>query len=257
MKNYNKELDDLFDDWEKESKKNGLDNFVCDGLMFKGEVFKNKGFYGRKPGNENELWNNSSKRILFLLKDMNDPDEYGLDLREWMGTQNPPIITKRFFKNIALWLLGIDEIQENGNFIPFNEANIPEKYSKAFEEKPFAIVNCKKQAGSANISNEELLDYVEKYGIFLKKQIEILDPNIIYCGGGSDNQIGTVVTIAFKIIYPKLDFLKVNNWIFFNKKKNIILIDGWHPSYRVLSYIDGYKVMMEKFKEFLIKRTEY
>ena len=245
MKNYNKELDDLFVDWERESENNGLSGFCKDGLLNKGHIFKNDdGYWGRTKGNENELWHNASKRVLFLMKDSNgNPGE---DMRTWIGRQHPTDITFRFFKQIALWLYGINSILNNGIYKSFTDADNVKIYSKAFDDLPIAIVNCKKESGGGSISNRNLINYAHKYQEFLKKQLKILNPNIIYCGGGS----GTVLQIAKDLIYKGFVFQKINNWIYYENGEGIILIDGWHPSYYAISYQEPYEDLMEAFKDF-------
>jgi hypothetical protein len=242
MTNYTENLNELFDEWEKTSIKQGLRDFCCDGLMFKGDKFKNKdGWWGRNPGDENKLWQKAKKRILFLLKDPNKSP--GEDMRFWTGTgkKDPSLITSRFFKNIALWLTGLNSVQADGTYLPMKKAVL--SYSKAFYDLPFAIVNIKKESGGGSVSNLALYSYVETYSEYLKKEIEILSPNIIVCGGGSS----FVLNVATNYIYPGISFSKVNDWIYFNKGKNVVLIDSYHPSSRSISDKDIYESMMKAY----------
>ncbi len=199
---YNEKLDIIQNEWEKASQEAGLKKFCRDGLMYKGEIFSlisdkdGKKYLCRKKGSENDLWHKSKKRILFLMKDTNDNDNQ--DYREWVGRQDGSIITHRFFKNIALWLYGLYTTDENGVYKPFEEAIMPTIYSKAFDDFPFAIINCKKESGEGKISNQALWEYCKQYGHFLKRQVEALEPNIIVCGGGS----GIVRKIVQEFIYP-------------------------------------------------------
>jgi len=250
MKRYNEELDALFTDWETISEENGLLGFCKDGLIFKGQFFSTINANGikhwsRHPGNEDEQWDTASKRILFLLKDPNKNPE--ADMRQWVSRQNSKIIRNRFFKTIALLLFGLDSIQKNGDFVCFKDANIPEKVSLAYDTIPFAIVNCKKESGGGKISNNVLLNYVSKYGNYLKNQIEILNPNIIICGGGG----GAILKIVMETIYPDFKFQNINDWVYYNKDNNITLIDSWHPSNFTISYEEFYTDMMEAFQEHL------
>jgi len=246
MRNYNKELDLLFDEWRNESSRNGLNNFCSDGLMHKGKIFQtDKGFWGREEGDENEQWSKASKRILFLTKDTNsNPDE---DMRTWIGRQHPSIITSHFFKNISLWLYGLNSFQNDGSYAPFEKAIDPVVFSTAFDNLPIAIVNIKKESGGGKIPNSELWAYASIYHSFLKRQIEILDPTIIVCGGGSSS----ILNIVKKYIYPELEFLKTNNWIYSTRERKIVLIDSYHPTSRV-SYKEIYEEMMSSYKMFLL-----
>ncbi|NLF42067.1 MAG: hypothetical protein GX587_05170 [Bacteroidales bacterium] len=149
-----------------------------------------------------------------------------------------------------MWLLGLSSFNEKGDYLPFDKAFKPEVFSNAFDNLPIAIVNLKKESGKGTISNSELWGYItksEKYAELLKKQMEVLNPNIIVCGGGS----GTVLNIALNYIYSELKFDKINNWIYHNKEKSITLIDSYHPSRN--PYRKTYEGMMNSYQEFINK----
>jgi len=237
VSDYNNELNNLFSDWEKASENDGFTDFCRDGLLYKGMV---DGY--RHSGNESELWDNSIKKILFLFKDSNNNGKD--DYRGWLPNN---IINSVFFKTVALLLVGIDEIKENGIYPSFNEAFNKERLTKAYEEKVFAIVNCKKESGGGSISKDVLLKFAINYGQYLKKEIDILKPTIIYCGGK-----GSVISIVKNIIFPSIQFNQSNENIYFNSDRNILLIDGWHPSARS-SYEKKYLSIMEALKKHLVK----
>lgn len=263
MKNYNQELDILFEEWEYQSLKKGLSGFCRDGLLYKGEIYSSEGDNGkinwaRERGNENELWHSSEKRILFLMKDPNgNPEE---DMRTWLGRQHPTTITNRFFKNIALWFFGISTFQKDGSYLSFKSASNNDEFSKHFDNSPIAIVNVKKESGEASVSNDTLLKYVglisnenneygDVFGNYLRRQVaEILDPNIVVCGGGS----GTVLRIAREVIYDKIVFNKRNSWCYYNQEKNIILIDSYHPTHREDTDAKVYEEMMKSLQNIFL-----
>jgi hypothetical protein len=250
MSDYNEELNLIFKEWDLESTKIGYFGFCKDGLMRKGEIDQTeKGRWFRTKGNENERWGNSPKKILFLMKDTNiNPGE---DMRGWIGRQHETIISSMFFKNISLWLLGLNSFTDEGKYLPFEDAYIPEVFSKAFDDLPIAIVNLKKESGKGTVSNSQLWSYMEKskkHSELLKKQIEILTPNIIVCGGGS----GTVLNIAKKYVYPELEFKKINDWIYYNEEKSITMINSCHPTRN--PYKRTYENMMNAYQEFIIKK---
>lgn len=248
---YNEELDELFDKWELEAKKNGFNGFCRDGLLYKGEIWNTVGndgktYWGRYRGNENELWHNSTKKIVFLTKDTNsNPNQ---DYREWLGRQGEGIITHKYFKNIAMWLHGLTSFNEKGNYSPFEEAIIGKNYTSAFDENPFCIINAKKESGGATINNTDLLHHANLSAPFLEKQFEILNPNIIVCGGGQ----GAVLKIAMEMIYPDLEFQKINNWIYYNHEADIVLVDSYHPS-AMITYEEMYLGMMNSYKDFILR----
>jgi len=117
MKNYNEQLDELFVRWEEKAKENGHTGFCTDGLMYRGENWEKKVeqkiYYGKSEGEEDNLWMNAKKRILFLLKDTNNnPDCHNREFRP--GASGSILL---HHKNIAYWLFGILSLNEK-NIIP-------------------------------------------------------------------------------------------------------------------------------------------
>ena len=228
----------LFEEWEKSYPKNERRNFVMDGLCYNGDLYNNG--YNSYSGNEEELWTNSKRRIVFLMKDSNSNP--GEDYREWPWRT----ITHKFFKTIFNWLQGLSETTAqhiprigNGDYLdPANQTVL--KY-------PLAIVNVKKMSGGSSVQNGTLYDYAFRDTHFLKKQIrEILKPNIIVCGGGS----GSILDIAKKYIFPDLQFNHINNWCYHSEKTELLLIDSWHPSSRI-SNIQKIDDMMTAVSDFI------
>ena len=71
--------DELFERWKVAFEKNGDTGFCADGLIFNGELFNNS--KNSLSGNQEELWNNAKRKVLFFMKDPNDNE--GEDYREW------------------------------------------------------------------------------------------------------------------------------------------------------------------------------
>lgn len=224
--------DALYDKYITHYKKLGLaDNLCFDGLCYNGEIY-NEGFNCKK-GNEEELWNSTNHKIVFLMKDTNgNPDD---DYREWPWHN----ITRKFFKVIFWWLNGLYEINQN----EYPKAN--GQYNKKY---PLAIVNIKKKAGESSVTDRELWEFANQDKHLLKEHIlDILQPNIVVCGGGRNN---AVLNIAKDIVYPNLDFKKINNWCYYNQDEDLLLINSYHPSHRV-SDEEKYDGFFEAVTDFL------
>ena len=251
MGNYNEKLDELFNEWEEEYKKNGYTGFCADGLMFRGANWKKEVeqeiYYGKRKGDEENLWNTTPKRILFLLKDPND--EANCDIREFSPGASGTIT--KHYKNIAYWLFGLLSFDENKIAPDFESIDFWNDVFPVFGTMPFAIVNCKKESGGSTILNETLSEHIERYADFIKKEIEILDPDIIVCGGGS-SIIKNFVKEKIYIDIEKID----DNWIYYSKKNNKVVIDSYHPSNRY-DYQSVYSDMMSKYKEFIDKYPHF
>jgi hypothetical protein len=242
----------LFERWEKKSEKDGYSNFCGDGLIFRGgnwEIEKDgKWYYGKSEGNEEILWEEAPKRILFLLKDTNNnPNDD--DAREFRPGADGKIILH--YKNLAFWLFGLLAFDETKDAPAFDTLNFWEDVFPVFDTKPYAIVNCKKESGSSSIDNQTLLNHINNYAQFIKEQISILDPDIIVCGGGSS----LIIDFVEKNIYP--DLVAVNNWICYDEKNAKVIIDSYHPSYFGISMAEIYSQMMNAYKEFLEKYPDF
>lgn len=211
----------LFKEWIDNYPSDIRKNIVIDGLCYNGVLCnKSRNSYS---GNEEELWAAAKRKILFLMKDPNSNP--GEDYREWPWRG----ITAKFFKVIFNWLQGLSEI--TSNYIPLLENNsYLDPANQVVLKYPLAIVNVKKISGSSYVLNDTLYNYAKKDASFLKRQVrDILQPNIIVCGGGN----GSVLNIAKQYIYSDLEFESINNWCYFSKDKDLLLIDSWHPAARI------------------------
>jgi hypothetical protein len=246
MENYNDRLDNLFTEWQAASAKNGHTGFCSDGLMFRGSAFTYDGGKGKYPGDEDELWEKCHKRILFLLKDSNNnPD---CDTREFYPGSNGTIGIH--YKNIAFWYYGLLSFTESTDAPDFADIDFWEDVYPVFDQGAIAIVNCKKQSGGASISADILSEHINIYADFIRREIEILNPDIIVCGGGSSS----IKNLVAENIYADLE--KINNWIYYDRKNNKVVIDSYRPSHRY-STEEVYSDMMSAYKEFLSKHPDF
>lgn len=238
--NIHEQEDILFEEWRDSYPPDVRKNIVIDGLCYNGAL--NDESTNSYSGNEEELWTDAKRKILFLMKDPNSNP--GEDYREWPWRA----ITNKFFKVIFNWLQGLSEI--TSNYIPLleNDSYLAPA-NQVILKYPLAIVNVKKISGSASVLNDTLYDYAKRDASFLKRQVrDILQPNIVVCGGGSDS----VLDIAQQYIYPNLEFKSINSWCYLSEEKDLLLINSWHPSARLA---DTQKIdnMMRNVADFISK----
>lgn len=246
----------LFNDWREEI---GEEFCINGGLQFRGDYFLTEAsdgvcYWDRKEGNEEMLWNESSKRVLILTKDLNEPGDTW-DIRiESCGRKavladkkNAPQIqylNVGFYRKLKRWVYGI--------FKSTNEFDIPtfdyvyrnsEELAKFYEQVPLVRINCKMKSGVSTISNRELSSYINRDKDFLIEQIKIYQPNVIVCCG-NQNGVNIILNQVVKDIYP--DLCKVENtgeWVYYSKISDVLVIDSYHPS----STINGDKWQYEEF----------
>ena len=234
MESIQKKENKLFELWEKEFNKNGDTGFCYDGLIFNGELCNES--YNRESGNQEELWNNAKRKVLFFMKDPNNNE--GEDYRNWGLYQKT---SSTFFRFIYSWLNGLSNVSA--------ESAIPPIVNELDRGVPLCIVNAKKKSGGSSVSYSDVYTHVEKYGKLLWQQFEIYSPNIIVCGGSW--KMADIAKELFKK-YSDIQFIKMedSNWIWYSPEKKIILIDSYHPG-AFKSNEEKYDTLIEHFQMFL------
>lgn len=179
-------------------------------------------------------WTESSRRVLFLLK---EPRDLGDDYREWPWNEG----TEKFGNVLAYWLEGLNETSKD----VLQDYDSLSWRDEILKKYPLAIVNIKKTPSGPDVGWNVIWEYANTYKDYLKSHIrDILKPNIIVCGGSndSDNKYEKVITIAMDVIFDdiKEGFVPLNNWCYYNRDYNIMLIDSYHPSSR-----NGYHTLMD------------
>lgn len=218
----NTKLNLLFQSWKNEMINNGDIGFCEDGLIY-------------RNGNEDSLWNNTNRKILFLLKENNDND--GQDVREWTGSINGYSPNGLFYNRLSAWLYGLTNYMNN-SYPTIEDAFKATNQMKALSEYPYAYVNVKKKSGGAIADDSIVYDFGKRYANYLRQELDILAPNIIVCGGQ------VVFNVATDIIYKELMFTQKNSWVYYNNENNLILINSFHPTARK-SNEEMYVWMME------------
>jgi hypothetical protein len=235
--NIHEQEDILCDEWLNSYSKEEQKQFCMDGLCSTTDV-------DGQFGDEESLWAKAKRRIVFLMKETNgNPDQ---DYREWQW----PTVNHRTLNIVFKWLQGLSTVTDS--FCPSvnQEGDYFETPNEVIGKFPLAIVNVKKIAGGTQANTSTIQEYAERDKDFLRKQVaKILRPNIVVCCGSSENEGKYMVEIAKTYIYPDLAFKQINQWCFFCKEKNILLIDSWHPGAR--------KSQEEKIDEMMINVQKF
>ncbi|MCH5243913.1 MAG: hypothetical protein J1F29_03340 [Lentimicrobiaceae bacterium] len=257
---YNSKLNCLFEKWIKESKKNNewqseeQTAFTKDGILEKND-----------PVDVEDLWYNSRKRILFLLKDQ--PTEWSDDVRLWLKDdesqddkeslarkRNNRELKSRFIQNIANLFWGLYTI-DNPNDCDYSKAQESfEDVKRCFNTIPFALVESKKQGGGTSITPAKLKKYLERYKTFLRNELDILSPNMIVCTHG---YIYGFVIDYYNEKYPDspLRTLEGHNSIRIHPESKTLIFCSYHPSALRFSYETVYMGVMDHYRAFL--KSEY
>ncbi len=246
--NISNELETLFKEW-KDRLPSGA-NFTKDGVMYRNDKTNEQ---------VEQEWLASPIRVAFLLKDQNQ-GKYGTwdeDINLWLkdvdwedikardkwnaSAEANRNIKNRFLKNIAYILWGLVKADNNDDMC-FSETKKRHNEVKAFfNSQPFALIECKKEPGGSSLDNSILRHHLDTYGDLLKKEIDILHPNIIVCCGGSSEIFKFITKTYYKdkdpIPFGGEYVLKGKDYGFktqlcYYPDDNVVVIDSYHPTAR-------------------------
>ena len=153
----------LFAEWRSSWPESRQEQFVRDGIV------------------DEEAYLASSPRVLFVLKEVNDPGGGGWDLREFLRNRGSDY---RFtWLNISRWVEGIRRLPQD---IPWQELEEidPERRQRALHS--IAAVNLKKFPGGGSTDWTALWTAVNADGAFLKRQLTLYGADIVICCGTGD-----------------------------------------------------------------------
>jgi hypothetical protein len=216
--------DSLFERWENSYQGEDKKSFCRDGLCYNGEY--NPKTKTCSPNNEELLWKNAKRKVVFLLKDNNGND--GEDTRYW-GWRGAPLAP--IYQNLYRWLEGLNTVRKD-HPTSFKDGDYSTtSWDVVMDKYPFIPMNIKKLAGGSRVSDSVLWEAAERDQGFLREQINIYRPNIVVCcGGGRNEEGGALLRITKKIIFPKTPFNLVSNRVYLNEEQNLMLLDVHHPS---------------------------
>lgn len=169
-------------------------------------------------------WEDQEKKILFIFKEAWHKNEITgrYDLAEDLNSNKPWGMWNR----VAEWTKAIHETETN-RLACYKELDYNEKHELI---KKVAVMNIKKSGGRSTSNDEDLKKYVTDDYEEIKKQIHIINPNIIVCGN------------TLKFIKPMLlsqDTPRNQNWYYWNSEDQLIL-DYYHPANQYPSLLNFY-----------------
>lgn len=211
----------LYNDWLNSYSLEEQQLFCMDGLLSR---------RSENPDIEAEKWEKAERKVLFFMKDTNGNP--GDDIRVWpIGNEVYPDGTPKqsniFYIILLKWLWALSEV--TSEYLPkFDKTK--DEYIAATWKYPLAQVNIKKISGGPQVQGDVLEDYFKRDKKYIYSQIrQILNPNIIVCGGGS----GQLKNKIIQDIYSDYSFEKINDWCYLCNEKDLLVIDSYHPSARI------------------------
>ncbi|MDE6258944.1 MAG: hypothetical protein K2M53_11245 [Muribaculaceae bacterium] len=244
----------ILESWQELSINNGDGKIEFDGVAYKGDIHTFLSEDGkicneRQPGNEESIWNNSDKRILFVAKEPNDP-ENPYDARAVMAydPENGIEPTHIFLKSMLFITKGLME-SSSDNSAEFKRDEPMANLMETWDKTAVAKINVKKQPGGSVADMAQVNSSMQEYRDLLRKQLQLLDANIVVC---CDNKAGILSTIK-DLVYPNA--VQVNDEVWHDEQSNTLLIESYRLSALILSYeviynrvIYNYVDALEKIK---------
>ena len=196
----------LFAEWKE---KRQYDYFVSDGVF-----------------DEDEL-NRQKYRLLFVLKEANW-ENASVDLCEFLLSEKSSEYWKTW-NNVARWTKAILDGGDYPQYIS--------KPDKTYWLRKIVAMNLKKVGGDERAEDETIYSYAQNDRFFIKRQIELYDPDIIVCCGRG---VGKNADILHDVIFDKKDvsewqepIIQYNYFLAkINSKENVPVISFYHPQIR-------------------------
>lgn len=208
----------LFEEWKT---KQGHLYFISDGVL------------------DEEEWKRQSCKVLFVLKEANW-ENANADLCDFLLSESSSSYWKTW-NNVARWTKAI---LEGGEY--------PRRVSKADKTywlRKVAAMNLKKVGGDAVAENDTIYSFAERDRAYLKRQIELYEPDIIICcGRGNGKNADILHDVVFeedKVSEWKEPILQYNYFLTtINEKKNIPVVSFYHPQMR-----GGHELFEKRYEE--------
>jgi len=206
------EMDILFKEWKEQINE---DHFVEDGIICP------------------EVWDKSERKILFILKETNDYKGNIAKLIAHAIKVKPKssLWARPTFHNIGRWSYGL--LNYKDEIPPYRIAHKNRKTSLL----SCSFINIKKTTGGRT-ATKEVEEHAEKYAPYLRRQILLLNPDIVVLGGTYD--------IVKAHVFPELT--KVSHRV--HKFGNLIFINAYHPAY-TLKRTRMYEQVVGNFDSFV------
>lgn len=201
MSSLNTREDALFKEWKRHLG-HASKAFVPDGAIC-GETFES-------------TW----PRIVFLLKEVNDPGGGDWDLRDFLRSAE----RWQTWNNVTRWTEGILALPE---VRPWKDLEHIDRNARIRALRKIAAVNIKKTPGGAAADFEGMRDFARVNREFIRRQLDLYQPNLIV-GGGSD-----VSAVFFEDVYGEPKWCRTMRGTRYAVLGSATYFDYYHPGARM------------------------
>lgn len=211
--------DDVLSLWKEKSEHNDK-VFVKDGIV------------------DDVVWKSQDKKILYILK-----EAYG-SAEDWDLTERvlkkDSILSHPTWRSVVEWTYGIwkTSAEEIASYAPKEIHEIKDDLIRKI-----AVINLKKSDGKSCSDNLQIKQYAENDIELIKKQIELISPNIIVCGSTLSALNEALKAKGHKPVYSNDS--KCDNWFYYTDAftgSETLVIDYYHPSIRWAALVNYYAI---------------
>lgn len=200
-------LEELFELWREKSDEtvdHKNNTFIADGIV------------------NTEVWNNTDKKILYVLKEAYGNGWDDTTLAKWIDSGE--CLKYKIWRRIPRWTYGIFNTDAKTQARFRKELDYTESLSYL---KKIAILNIKKSDGKPRSKYEEITKYGKHDKDEIIKEIELIDPDIIICGN--------VFSLLYNSVFEfDTDFEEIrnDNWYYYLNVlgRERLFIDYYHPA---------------------------
>lgn len=184
-----------------------------------------------------DSWRAAKRKVLFLLKEPNGYEGEKGPLNDLLRQAAQPKSTSKLwdrptFHNVGRWAFGL--INYSDHAPAYDEANRARRTAVL----GCAYINIKKSSGGAR-ATKHVEVHAAKYGEFLRRQVDLIGPDIVVCGG--------TYSILKEHVYPGLS--RVSSRI--HRLDNRIFINAFHPGCRT-NRKTVYDQVLSSFQQFML-----
>lgn len=191
---------------------------------------------------DEEAYLQSQLKLLFVLKEVNDPSGEEWDLREFIRDADRP----ESWNQLTRWVDGIRRLPED---IPWNKIVEVDQEKRRNTLRSIAVVNLKKSAGGHTTDSASLEKRAARDQILLRKQFLLYEPDLIICCGTSD------LAHKFCLICEQPKWHSTSRGISFHEHRmGKYVVEYSHPAARCKSQLLYYG-LIDAIREILISRT--
>jgi hypothetical protein len=176
-----------------------------------------------------ERWDKAAVKVLFLLRECYDYPKAGhagfdlrAQIRDWGIARGPTM------RNTALWAAGLQNATAK-SIPPLSDVQASAAYEALLAT---AIINVKKSGGTRASVPSEIDDYAVQDSQFIRRQIDLIAPDITVCGGTWRSIRRCEWVVNSKTVYDRV--FKVGERYY---------LDYWHPSNRFPKALNYYTLV--------------